>query len=306
MLTFIYTLIPILALITLGFFLKRSQFIPEDTWAGIEKLTYFIFFPALLINTLSQQSIDGLPWVSMLIVISATLLFSTIVLILLRPKIAKNGAAFTSVFQGGIRFNTYITFAIAYSLYGITGLEMSSVAAGFMIVLINLLCVLIFIIWGSPSTTTTGFIPFIKSIIFNPLIVGCTIGWLLSLSDFNIPNVVSNVLEILGRAALPLGLLAVGAALRPRSIHGHTKVIVFSSLMQFAVKPLFAFTLIHYLNLQGIAGAVLLIAFMTPTAPSSYILARQLGGDVDSMASIITMQTLLAFIFMPILAMLLL
>jgi len=38
---------------------------------------------------------------------------------------------------------------------------------------------------------------------------------------------------------------------------------------------------------------------MTPTAPSAYILARQLGGDTETMASIITFQTLLAFLIMP-------
>ena len=35
---------------------------------------------------------------------------------------------------------------------------------------------------------------------------------------------------------------------------------------------------------------------MTPTAPSAYILSRQLGGDTEAMASIITVQTLIAFL----------
>jgi len=304
MITFIYTLIPIIALIILGFFLKRSKFLPEDTWPGIEKLTYFVLFPALLIRTLGQQSIVGMPWLSMLLVIFATLTVSAILLILLRPKLTKDNASFTSVFQGGIRFNTYIAFAIAQSLYGATGVAMSSVAAGFMIVLINLWCISIFVIWGKSSIT--GTLQFIKSIMFNPLIISCTIGWFLSLSGIGVPNITGDILEIVGRAALPFGLLAVGAALKPESIHGHFKAIVCSSLIQFGLKPLIAVALISYTGLTDIAAAVLIIAFITPTAPSSYILARQLGGDIESMASIITMQTLLAFILMPLLGMLLL
>jgi predicted permease len=304
MITFIYTLIPIIALIILGFFLKRTKFFPVDTWPGIEKLTYFVLFPALLIRTLGLQSISGMPWASMLLVIFGTLTVSAILLILLRPKITKDNASFTSIFQGGIRFNTYIAFAIAQSLYGATGVAMSSVAAGFMIVLINLWCISIFVIWGKSSIT--GTLQFIKSIMLNPLIIGCTIGWFLSLSGIGVPSIAGDILEIVGRAALPFGLLAVGAALKPESINGHFKAIVCSSLIQFGLKPLIAVALITYTGLNGVAAAVLLIAFITPTAPSSYILARQLGGDIESMASIITMQTLLAFILMPLLGMLLL
>jgi predicted permease len=45
---------------------------------------------------------------------------------------------------------------------------------------------------------------------------------------------------------------------------------------------------------------------MSPTAPSAYILARQLGGDTEAMASIITFQTLLAFLAMPVIALIVL
>tara|TARA_R110001583_G_scaffold57547_2_gene172188 strand:- start:33982 stop:34896 length:915 start_codon:yes stop_codon:yes gene_type:complete len=304
MITFINALIPIMALIILGFILKRIKFLPEETWSGIEKLTYFILFPALLIRTLGQQSLSGMPWTSMLLVILGTLVISAIILILLRNKLTNNNAAFTSIFQGGIRFNTYIAFAVAQSLYGAVGLAMSSVAAGFMIVLINLWCISIFVIWGKSSIK--GILQFVKAIILNPLIIGCSIGWFLSLSGIGIPDMAGDILEIISRAALPFGLLAVGAALKPESIKGHFAAIVFSSVIQFGLKPLIAIALIAYTGLTGIAAAVLIIAFIVPTAPSSYILARQLGGDVESMASIITVQTLLAFILMPLLGMLLL
>ncbi|MEH6451497.1 MAG: AEC family transporter [Psychromonas sp.] len=302
--TFINALIPIMALIILGFILKRTKFLPEETWPGMEKLTYFVLFPALLIRTLGEQSLIGMPWTSMLLVVLGTLMTSAILLILLRNKLTKSNATFTSIFQGGIRFNTYITFAVAQSLYGATGLAMSSVAAGFMIVLINVWCISVFVIWGKSSIK--GTLQFIKAIMFNPLIIGCTIGWFLSLSGMGIPIIAGDVLEIVGRAALPFGLLAVGAALKPESIKGHFSAIALSSLIQFGLKPLVTIALITYTGLTGIAAAVLIIAFMVPTAPSSYILARQLGGDVESMASIITMQTLLAFLIMPLLGMLLL
>ena len=110
----------------------------------------------------------------------------------------------------------------------------------------------------------------------------------------------------MGRAALPLGLLAVGAALKPEAVRGHLKPIAISSLVQFGLKPVVAVLLISITGLSGIVAGVLVIVFMTPTAASAYILARQLGGDTETMASIITFQTLLAFLVMPLIALVLL
>jgi malonate transporter len=304
MMTFITALIPIMILIILGFILRRAKFLPEETWPGIEKLTYFVLFPALLIRTLGKQSLIGAPWPSMLLIVVGTIMTSALLLIILRKALSKNNATFTSIFQGGIRFNTYITLAVAQSLYGATGLAMGSVAAGFMIVLINLWCISVFVIWGKASFQ--GVLPFIKEIVGNPLIIACVIGWFLSISGIGLPFVVGDVLEIVGQAALPFGLLAVGAALQLQEIKGHFRAIALSSIAQFGLKPLITISLVSYTGLTGVAAAVLIIAFMTPTAPSAYILARQLGGDKETMASIITVQTLLAFLIMPVLGILLL
>jgi len=303
--TFATALAPILALIMLGYGLKRTQFLPEAAWAGMEKLTYFILFPALLIHTLGRQTLGGSPWPSILFVVSMTLVVSALVLVFyyrLRPT--ESPATFTSIFQGGIRFNTYIALSIAQGLFGISGLALSSVAAGFMIVLINLFCIAAFAVWGKAGLR--GIAPFIRTIVGNPLIIGCAIGWFLSLTGIGLPGVSDNISEVIGRAALPFGLLAVGAALRPRTVHGHVNAIIISCLVQFGVKPLTAALLIHFTGLNGIAAGVVLIAFMTPTASSSYILARQLGGDTEAMASIISFQTLLAFLVMPLLSSMLL
>ena len=80
------------------------------------------------------------------------------------------------------------------------------------------------------------------------------------------------------------------------------KSITVSSILQFGAKPLLAASLISVTGLSGVAAGALMITFMVPTASSAYILARQLGGDSETMASIITFQTLLGFVFMPIIA----
>ena len=294
-------LAPILALILLGYFLKRIRFLPDEAWAGLEKLTYFVLFPCLLVRTLGAQSIGGVPWSGMLGVVAAALLTAAGVLIAWRHVVRSGlgGPTFTSIFQGGVRFNTYIALAVAQGVLGARGLEMGAVAAGFMIVLVNLLCVGALALWGGAAVR--GFVPLTRAVLGNPLIVGCAVGWALSLSGVGVPGLAGDILDIAGRAALPFGLLAVGAALRPDSVRSHLEPAVVSSLVQFAVKPLVAALLIPAAGLGGAAAGAVVIALVSPTATSSYILARQLGGDAPAMASIITFQTLAAFVLMPLL-----
>lgn len=301
----ISALAPVLGLIILGYGLRRRQFLTDNAWRGIERLTYFILFPILLVHTLGQQSLAGSPWPAMLGVVVGIVLSAAAVLVVWhRRSRAVSGPTFTSVFQGGVRFNTYIALALAQSFFGPAGLAMAAVAAGFMIVLINLLCVSALAIWG--DRPARGPATILGDIVGNPLIVGCVIGWFLSLSGLGLPGVAADVLEVPGRAALPLGLLAVGAALRPEALRGHSNHILVATVVQFGLKPLAAGLLVPLFGLSGVPAGALYIAFMSPTAPSAYILAAQLGGDSETMASIITAQTIFAFIAMPVLAAILL
>ncbi len=305
MTAFSQALIPILALIVLGYILKRARFLPKEAWAGMERLTYYVLFPALLIRTLGSQSLAGSPWASVLVVVAGTLLASASVLIIFRRIIpSTDNAVFTSIFQGGVRFNTYIALAVAQGLFGSKGLALGSVAAGFMIVLINLLCISVFAVWGKKSFR--GIVAFGREIFGNPLIIACAAGWFLSLSGLGLPGITEDIFEIVSRAALPFGLLAVGAALKPKLVRGHAGPLATSSFVQFGLKPLTAALLISQTGLTGVVAGVLIVFFITPTAPSGYILARQLGGDTETMASIITFQTLLAFVAMPLWGLLLL
>lgn len=292
-------LVPILALILLGFFLRCINFIPDEAWAGLEKLTYFVLFPCLLVRTLGTQSLAGVPWPGMLVVVAAVLATAAVALVAWRRLFNRTlpGPTFTSIFQGGVRFNTYIALAVAQAFFGARGLEMGAVAAGFMIVLINLLCIAALAVWGGAAIR--GIAALIRAVLANPLIAGCAVGWFLSLSRVGVPGLAADILDIAGRAALPFGLLAVGAALRPASVRAHLQPALISSLVQFGLKPLTAAVLIPAAGLQGAAAGALVIALVTPTATSSYILARQLGGDAPAMASIITFQTLAAFLVMP-------
>jgi hypothetical protein len=51
---------------------------------------------------------------------------------------------------------------------------------------------------------------------------------------------------------------------------------------------------------EGLTAAIALLFMASPTATSSYILARQLGGDATLMAGVITLQTAVSMVSLPV------
>ena len=292
-------LIPVLALIMAGFLIQRTNVLPPTFWPSAEKLTYFLLMPATLIHSMAGKQIGSLPWVRILLTVEGAVLASAALLMLwwLTHR-HMGGPAFTSLFQGGVRFNTFVVLALAENLFGKDGLFLAAMGAGFMIILINVLCVSAFSIAVSNGTKLS-----VKRLLIdllrNPLIIGCVIGVGVNISGFKLPLAIDGILALGGKAAFPVGLMAVGAAYRAENLMLHWHPLLVTSSVQFICKPLIAWSLATYLGLTGTALSVAVLLFSVPTAPSAYILSRQMGGDHDSMAAIITVQTCVSFITLP-------
>jgi malonate transporter and related proteins len=291
-------LFPVLAMILCGFLLRRSQFLPEEFWPGAEKLTYYLLMPAMLITSLANKKLGDLPWLKLFITVQGTVLVSALLLTLwwlINRKM--DGPMFTSLFQGGVRFNTFVTLALSEGLFGRDGLMIAALGAGFMIFLVNVLCVTAF------SLATGGgglkFKRILLDLAKNPLIIGCVIGIGFNATGLKLPAALDSTLTLPGKAAFPIGLMAVGAAFRAGNVGACWQPLLVSAAMQFLCKPVLAWSIASYLGLSGLAFSVAVLMFSVPTAPAAYILSRQMGGNHDAMASMITVQTCLSFFTLP-------
>ena len=141
-------LAPVVLLIALGYGLRRSGLAPDASWSAVERLTYFVLFPALLVSRVSAQGVPtGLGSAAAVTVM--TVLAVAALLLALRPAFRRlSGPAYTALFQGGVRFNTYLSFAMAEGLLGAEALAPLAWLAAVMILMINVLCVLAFARWG--------------------------------------------------------------------------------------------------------------------------------------------------------------
>jgi predicted permease len=288
---------PVFALLFLGVLINRFQFVDHNFWSGAEKIIYYLCFPALLVTRLVAADFNGSESFVLIEAVLLLLALGSLFLIALQRLLKFRAASFTSVYQGGLRFNTYITLAIAASLIPGEGLVIAAIIASVMIPLLNLLCVLVFAIYSDerPSALTV-----FKQILSNPLILGCLVGLALNLSQLGIPVLVTPVLELLAQVALPLGLLAVGAGINLKAMRSSGVPLMMGLATRLIVMPLFGLVVGSVLQLSEEALLIFMVFASVPTASAAYILAKQLNGDAPLVANIISAQTILSMLTLPV------
>ncbi|MDR5874201.1 AEC family transporter [Halomonas sp. CUBES01] len=289
---------PLFLLILLGAVLGVKRW-PSDTfWPHMERLIYFLLFPAMLVATLATADVSQVPVTRLALVLLGAMAAFGLLLWRLRARLKLTPAAFTSVFQGAVRFNTYVGVAGAAALHGSAGATTAAVAVALMVPVVNIMCVASFVAAGTLGNASIG--KSIMALIKNPLILACLLGIVLNLSGIGLPGWSHDTVDLLGRAALPLGLVAVGVALRPAALLRVDRGVLATNSVKLLLMPALVLGLAWLVGLDTVSRDVALLFAALPTATSAYILARQLGGDAELMAAIITGQTLLAMLTLPV------
>ena len=285
---------PLFALIVGGYFLRRRGFPGEAFWPAAERLNYFILFPALLFSNLATAPLNNPALPRLALAVLLGLGCGWLALLLVRRLRGWPAARFGVYTQGILRFNTYLGLATIGSLYGQPGLVLAALMLALLVPAVNVLSV-----WSLSAGRSVSLAGLLLPILKNPLILSCLAGVLVNLSGIGLPGGSDRLLKLLAAASLPLGLLCVGAALSPQELKGEKAGLAWNCILRLSAMPVLAFAVSRALQLPPMASSVLVLFFSLPTAPTAYVLTRQLGGDSHLMAGIITLQTLLAAISLP-------
>ena len=291
------SLLPVFLIIICGFTLKKSKFPGDDFWPGAERIVYYILFPALLFSSSAEASWEFYSVSSMVWAILATMFIMSGLLLILRPRLTKKDASFTSVFQGSIRFTSYIGLAAAYSLFGDEGLYLSAVLITILLPLVNVLSVMVLVRYGGQEG---GWYWIFTTVVKNPLVIACLAGMLVNFLGLQLPAMVESLASILGKGSLPLGLLSVGASLQFSTMKKNGPEIVYACLLKLVLLPIIMWLACSLIGVDSLSTAVAVLFAALPGSPLSYILAKQLGGDAKLMSSIIAVQTGVSMISLPV------
>ena len=284
-------LLPDFALIALGYGVCRYTALNRSVWDGAERLVYYLLFPVLLFNAILRYPIKASAVVQVGGVGLAVVATGIALAYALRRVPGVDPLLHASGAQTAFRFNSYMALALAERLAGTQGVAWQAMLASLCVPLCNVAAV-----WPLARQGGHGYL---KELSRNPLILATLAGLVANLAGLQLPEVVTLTMGRIGAAALPLGLMAVGAGLRFGALRdGPWLAAAFMAIRHLAL-PAVAIALVIALRLPAPQQAVLVAFAAMPTASSAYVLASRMGGNGGYVAGLVTVSTLLAMAGLP-------
>lgn len=295
MMPYLDAFVPAFGMLALGALLKR-RLLPDDAvWAGIERLIFWVLLPALLVAAIGSVKLGELPVFGMMTAIWTALAIGTAASLLIARGFRQPHAAMTSVLMGGIRFNNLIGFAIAGALFGLPGIALGAVSTGLIVPFVQFVTNTAFAAGGGQRFQPW---PVLRQIMMNPLMLACVVGFTIAWLG-GLPPGVKPLLESLGRASVALGLLAVGAALSVQAMADRVALQLATTALKLVVMPGLTLLFCLALGLDPLSTAMAVLFMALPTAATSYVMARAMGGDAPLMAAITSTEHFFAVVSLP-------
>jgi len=260
-------------------------------WIGLERLVYFVLFPALLFSAIVASSYTLAADGGLALVAASGLLAAALLGFLARPLLRPPPALFASCVQTAFRYNSYLGLALAQSVAGSRGVAQIALVLSVCIPLANLIAV---------STlarhTQTGLL---RELVRNPLIIATVSGLAANLLGLQLPQVATQALGRLGQASLALGLICVGAGLSLAGAATHRVLLGWFSAVKLLLFPAVVLALAWLLGLPAEQARIAAVFAALPTATSAYVLATRMGFDGAPVSFLITAQTLASMLTLP-------
>lgn len=284
-------LLPDFALILTGFAICRWTALNRPIWDGAERLVYFLLFPALLFSAIVRNPLQPAAALSLAAGGLAVTLAGIALAYALRAWPGTPVALHASGSQVAFRFNSYVALAVVERVAGAPGLAAIALVVSLVVPVCNVAAV-----W---PLARHGGQAYVRELLRNPLILATVGGLVFNLLGLRLPDLATTTLNRIGSAALPLGLMAVGAGLRLGALREGPALAAALLAIRHLALPAVALLAVLWLPLTAVQQLVLVIFAALPTASSAYVLAVRMGGHGPYVAGLVTLSTLLGMLSLP-------
>ena len=284
-------LLPDFMLILVGWAICRYTPLNRSVWDGAERLVYYVLFPTLLFSAILRNPLDPGSTAALagsgvaVIVIGIVLAFALRLWPGVDPLLHASGA------QTAFRFNSYVALALSERIAGTPGLAWVALIVSLCVPLCNIAAV-----WPLARHGGHGYL---RELVRNPLIVATLAGLACNLLGVKLPDLAVTTLGRIGSAALPIGLMAVGAGLTLGALRESPGLATALLAIRHAILPAVAIALVIALKMPPAQQAVVVAFAALPTASSSYVLAARMGGHGGFVAGLVTVSTLVGMASLP-------
>ena len=278
-------------LILLAWGLNRYTFVNQSIWEGVEKLVYWVLFPALLFHSAIHAKLMWSNSFLMLLLLAICMATMGFLAYCARWLFSPDPINLVSGIQTTFRFNTYIVLAVAARILDGQGLELMAITIACLVPISNALSVY--------SLAHRSGVHIVKEILKNPFVVATTSGLFLNFLGIHLPEIVQFNISRLGNASIPLGLLCVGASLRWVNTKSDGALVMYWTFLKLMAFPAMALGGANLLQLPEDQKLNAVLFACMPTANSAFVLVNRMGGNGSIVAVTISVMTLVAAVTIP-------
>ncbi len=292
--------IPIFALVLIGAVLRKLGKVSEQFTEVADWIVFNLALPVMIFLEVSSCSISEAldPSLILFLVISVTVCFLTVAvlsLVFIKDK-TKRGA----FIQGSCRSNfAVLGVPLAVNMFGDMGRQAIALSMPFIILMFNVYSVIILSVFSSSAEhkfSKKSVLYILKNVITNPLIIGVLLGVVFMASGVKFPTAVDKTLTHISNLATPLSLISLGAGFKFESMKGRVGHAVTAAVCKTAILPISMVTIAALLGFRGPSLGVIFICFGSPTAVSSYIMAKKMKNDHELASQIFLLSTMMCVV----------
>ena len=305
--------VPNLALMGLGFFMRRKGQLSKPFIDEASKLVFNYALPSLLFFSILGSDVDLSEQVDLLSAGLAATLTLFLGAELYAKRFIKRPEDKGVFVQGVFRSNmAIIGLSTVANAYGKVGVSVGAVYMGVLTLVFNVLAVITLSrtpIDSDDEKTNARRENYVlmltKRMLSNPLIISLIAAFTykalsIQLSFPPMPEMIAQTGELLAAISLPLALICAGATIDVRSMLTFSGLSMQASIGRIVIAPIVAIIMGLSFGLSGVHMGVLFLMVASPTAAASYVMAKAMGGNEVLAANILAFTTVVSLFGMAI------
>lgn len=295
------TILSIILMIGLGYFLKRIDFLSEKDIDPFNRIVMYILMPCMIFHAIFSADLSLIPKLGILpfIILASSAVTGVVSYFILRQFDLDDITLWSVLVTVMIANTAFMGYPVNLGIYGQEGFLRAIFCDMATLCIFLLLSFVLILKFG--GTVKTAF----KKIAFFPPLWAVILGLILNFLNVPIGPVLDNTINYLGQGAIPLIMIALGLSIDFSALSRSKNMIAFTSIMKLAFFPLIAFLIANYLGLVNLEYNVSIIEAAMPSGMMSLLLSITYKLDYELTSDCILINTVISLITLPIIIMIL-
>lgn len=300
MLAILTIVIPVFGIMLAGWTTERWRYLPEGAAKVIAEFSFNVAMPAFLFRAMQEiGEVPEGPWkfvVAYFGGVAVVWIASALITAFALHRSAADGAAIS---MGSCFGNTVMLgVPLALAAFG----PDAAAPLGILVSLDSLVLwvmATVHIEWANRRERTGTLLAAIAGVVLdllrNPVVMGVVVGTIWRVAGLGVPDLADRFLALLGQAAVPSGLFAMGMSLATYRIAGQLPTLATIFTMKLILMPVVVYTLAGpVFGLPPVWVSVATLAAAMPVGANAFLFAAKYDRAVGSVSAAIAVSTVAA------------